>query len=61
MIFRLLTHLCPKETGQGWPVICDLLLGHRDPEKMAWTCLLSSTRWTCWYDGQSMGPVPIAH
>lgn len=21
MIFRLLTHLCPKETGQGWPVI----------------------------------------
>lgn len=37
MIFRLLTHLCPKETGQGWPVICDLLLGHRDPEKMAWT------------------------
>uniref|UniRef100_A0AC11D5T1 Destrin, actin depolymerizing factor n=1 Tax=Ovis aries TaxID=9940 RepID=A0AC11D5T1_SHEEP len=23
--------------------------GHRDPEKMAWTYLLSSTRWRCWH------------
>ena len=67
LIFRLLTHLCPKEnglspqTGQGWPVICDLLLGHGDPEKMAWTYLLSPARRRCWYDGQSMGPVPVAH
>ena len=61
MVFRLLTQLCPKETGQGWPVICDLPLGHGDPEMAAWTYFLSPTRWRCWYDGQSMGPVPVAH